>query len=58
MVMMMKNLIYGRSSQYKAKRYEYLGVTITDNGLFIDHIIIVGGKASKAFYSLMAKNEE
>ena len=35
------------SVPFEAKRYEYLGVTIKDNGLFIDQITLVRRKASK-----------
>ena len=42
----------------EAKCYKYLGVTFKDNGLFNDHVTLIKERASKAFYSLIAKNEE
>ena len=42
----------------EAKSYKYLGVIIRNNGTFTEHISVVKDKAIKAYYALIAKNQE
>ena len=42
----------------EAKSYKYLGVTIKADGSFTEHVSLIRDKATKAYFSIIAKNKE
>ena len=42
----------------EAKSYKYLGITIKVDGSFTEHVSLIRDKATKAYFSLVAKDRE